>query len=305
MYQALDAAICAVAAGTESTVAKLNCSPQLRSVVLSEHGVALAPSDVSISLPHTETKVAAYSVDWSHDGKYLLACVGDAEKTIESTAIHCWKFNNGDELNNNHLKLLSTVRQEASVARFLPQGTDNMEISPPSIDSNSFWSMKNLILYVSISEVDDTIFLYDACTGTVLAELSEQKPFGDILVLPTPVAVNHSYDESSSFIAGLVVYVYSETMVKVCKIELCRDCPESITIPCSRDQNMHMSREEREVGPSYYYRFSPLWGAELVYPVLSLRLGGSSLHSSHMNCVVSFAGEFGCASLSVKVRQSD
>ena len=279
--------------------------PVLCCAIKASDGIPISCDGVCPTASHSNVFL---NVNWSNDGKFLLACTSDGDR---EAVIYCWivrELNHTDPATTLQLELLSTIRHHdcpAGSAHFVPQFAHDVPEAIWSsnnggpLNSLSFESMKNLLLVVSTGESDDTMLLCDAHTGTSLAELSEVGSFVDAAILPARSAVVRFTDDNEVVhIAGLVLYVTAEKTIKVCRIELCRLKPSDANFS-GDDTRSIFHGEDAEV--SYYYRFVPAAALELPCPVMSIGMDCGRRSAVNNNCVVCFSGDRGCALMSVSV----
>ena len=267
---------------------------QLRTADGADEGTPLTcdPSECCV-LP-MEEGVAIHSLSWTADGRYLLGCVTmtpieisrDGSHTeadvAEGGAVYCWAVNHGQSTARCDLTLLSTSRHHNGAvvsAKFIPSLLSSQvspSLLPEKIDCASLDCMSGLTLFVSAGETDDNILLCDAFFGTNLAELVERGPIRDILVL-APQGVCGSREVVKP--AGLMLYISNEAVVKLCRVELCR--------------------EDAAGGETYYYRFVSVSAVTLPHPALSL--GADCEIGGERHVIASLGGGHGCALLVVQV----
>lgn len=255
----------------------------------SDGGIEAASNVTDKSL--LEQKHGFGNICWSTNGDHLLGC---AYSTIEpeTSVIYIWNF---IECQDGHtMNLISAVSHHdgaVGFALFVPTLLDDSEKAVlGGVNCLSLEAMKRLTMFVSVGEVDHMMLLCDAHSGTILAELSETAPFGEMGIIPPSPSRDNTDIQNFVHCAGYILYVSAEASVKMCKIELCE---------AAEDLNLHA--EIPSSSPSYYYRIISVYAVEFPHSIMSIGYNFGRREGQGHYLILSFAENHGCALIGINV----
>lgn len=281
---------------------QIPCSPPtLKAKIQAHSGVVLSDADMESDGLGNDNLCTIHSISWSSNGQYVLGCSLDNDSSGEHSMIFCWEIPSETEMESTIPRLVATIsHHEGSVgtAKFVPQCSDKgPKKYSKFVDCSSLEAMKNLALFVSVGETDCKMLLCEAEGGTNLAEFIDIGPFGDIQIVPANISLSGDTNEEIVYKGGNILYVNSETCLKMCTIELCRVSKKAMNI-IHCENGMHNENTE----PSYYYRLTSVCAIDFPHVIVSISsICAFNLSSSF--CVLSFADNHGCALVHIESKK--